>query len=120
MVSNIHYVPKNNYESIMYDKRKELFGYLTSIMSFFGICCTKDNLYDKLMKVSFIKYIFNICIFVYKYFIEPYFNFFLSLLFFYMFYYLIKEKKVILVVFVSIVVIILYGLDRKTPIRLMS
>ena len=116
MVFNMHYVPKNNYESIMYDKRKELLGYLNSIMNFVGL----SYVYDELIKVSFIKYIVNICIFVYKYFLKPYFNFFLSLLFFYMFYYLIKNKKLILVAFVCIIVILLYGLDRKTPIRLMS
>lgn len=112
----MHYVPKNDYKSIMYDKRKELFGYLNSISSFLGL----SYVYDELMKVSIIKYIVNICIYVYKYFLKPHLNFFLSLLFFYLFYYLIKNKKVILVAFVSIVLIILYGLDKKTPIRLMS
>lgn len=116
MPFNMNYVPKNNYESIMHDKRKELKGYFTSIMKFIGVY----YIYEELIKVSFIKYIVNICIFVYKYFFKPYLTFFIALIFMYMFYYLIKNKKVILIVYLCIILILIYGMDKKTPIRMMS
>lgn len=116
MVSNMHYVPKNNYENIMYDRRKELLGYWKSIVHFLGL----SYLYDEIMKVSIVNYIVNICILVYSYFIKPYFNYIVSVFFFVFFIILVTKKKILIVVFVSIVVILLYGFDKKTPIRLMS
>lgn len=112
----MHYVPKNNYETIMYDKRKELNGYLSSTMKFFGL----NELMDELMKNPTINYYFHIVSFVYYYFFKPYLTFFIALLFLYMFFYLIKTKKIILVLFISIISILVYGMDKATPIRMMS
>jgi hypothetical protein len=111
---DVLFVSKNNYENIMYDKRKETQGYIRVVAKMSGLY----YLYDILMNFGFFKALITFFVYFYKI-INPVGVFLISILLFITFLILLL-KHFFLMIFMFIIYIVIYGLDKQTPIRLMS
>jgi len=111
---DVLFVPKNNYENIMYDKRKETKGYIHLVAKITGLY----YLYEILMNFAFFKALITFFVYFYKIF-NPIGVFLISILLFITFLILLS-KNFFLMIFMFIIYIVIYGLDKQTPIRLMS